>query len=51
LISDVRKNAPDTDAFIFDLLGNSSVRFEQFDGTSPGGQSLNDSPGHFQKPG
>jgi hypothetical protein len=34
LISDVRKNAPDTDAFIFDLLGNSSVRFEQFDGTS-----------------
>ncbi len=34
LVTEVRNNAPDTDAFVFDLLGNSSIRFEQFDGTS-----------------
>jgi hypothetical protein len=30
----VRSHAPETDAFVFDLLGNSSVRFEQADGTT-----------------
>jgi hypothetical protein len=34
LIAEVRKNALVADAFIFDLLGNSSICFEQFDGTS-----------------
>ncbi len=34
LIAEVRRNAPVADAFVFDLLGNSSIRFEQFDGTS-----------------
>ncbi len=30
----IRTHAPETEAFVFDLLGNSSVRFEQIDGTT-----------------
>jgi hypothetical protein len=30
----VKSRAPETDAFVFDLLGNSSIRFEQADGTT-----------------
>jgi hypothetical protein len=30
----IKSRAPEIDAFVFDLLGNSSVRFEQADGTT-----------------
>ncbi len=33
LAEEVEAAAPATTAFVFDLLGNSSVRFEQYDGT------------------
>ncbi len=34
MVEEVEAKAPDTCAFVFDLLGNSSQRFEQFDGTT-----------------
>jgi hypothetical protein len=34
LAEEVEDGAPDTVACVFDLLGNSSVRFEQYDGTT-----------------
>jgi hypothetical protein len=33
LASEVKHNCESTTAFVFDILGNGSVRFEQFDGT------------------
>jgi hypothetical protein len=34
MVTTVEEKAADSVAFVFDLFGNSSVRFEQFDGTS-----------------
>jgi hypothetical protein len=34
LQQDIENKAKDSTAFVFDLLGNSSLRFEQFDGTT-----------------
>jgi hypothetical protein len=34
MVSIVKEKAADSVAFVFNLFGNSSVRFEQFDGTS-----------------
>jgi hypothetical protein len=34
MVATVEEKAADSVAFVFDLFGNSSVRFEQFDGTS-----------------
>ncbi len=34
MASTVEEKSKNSDAFVFDLLGNSSVRFEQFDGTT-----------------
>jgi hypothetical protein len=34
MVLSVEDRAKDSVAFVFDLLGNSSVRFEQFDGTT-----------------
>jgi hypothetical protein len=34
MVSTVEEAAKNSAAFVFDLLGNGSVRFEQFDGTT-----------------